>query len=218
MNQQYCYSKLRDAGILKCTVENARPPVNLTWIEKTSGGDTNITSNQTHVIKYGLSTSTAAMTYGKSVPPYFGVFVCKVQYNALILINPASFTIVELGQPNYNLAGVTVKKMKAGSSVLLQCNNGNMMYFVWKKAVSQSENQYDVIAHGYTTVGMKFSESPYEVDSNGLLEILRFTEEQEGLYVCYSGNGFREHAESYLITTGNLKIIFLQLRCVIFFS
>ncbi|XP_071853289.1 uncharacterized protein [Apostichopus japonicus] len=201
-SKQYCYKKINAGDELECAVHDARPPVHLTWVQRTMNHDSDVTFQRTYSTNVDLNTTTATMRLRSLLHFHFHLFVCRAKYNTLVLDSLESFIITELDEPSTDLSKATYKEIEKGDSIILQCSGDKMLFFIWKKTVPGTANV--VIAHGYVLAGTNFSIQPYSIDRYGSLTFLQFNESQEGVYACYTSDGNKETVTSYNLMTVSL--------------
>ncbi|XP_071852228.1 uncharacterized protein [Apostichopus japonicus] len=204
INKQYCYQQIEWNDTIECTVTDARPPLQLSWVKRTSGGDFDETFQLTYFPKGGLNTTIATLKFQTHSSVQFYFFVCKAESAISIIGNSDSFLIVEVNiTPMKEQENILYQEAKNGSVMTLPCDvQDDTIFIVWKKKINGT--RYDVKAYGYIKTGTFFPEKPYRLNHVGALVIPQINHSQENVYVCYVSNGIEEHVKSYNITIENV--------------
>ncbi|XP_071852226.1 uncharacterized protein [Apostichopus japonicus] len=204
VNKQHCYQQVGWNDTMECTVADVRPPVQLSWVKRTSDGDLDENFQLTYFPKGGLNTTTATLKFQKRASLHFYLFVCKAESAISILDYSDSFLLVEVYiTPMREQKNILLQEVINGSVITLPCDvQDDMIFFVWKKKINGT--RYDVIAYGFFKTGMSFQENPYRLNHDGALVIPQINNSQENLYVCYVSNGIEENVRSYNLTIENV--------------
>ncbi|PIK49743.1 hypothetical protein BSL78_13368 [Apostichopus japonicus] len=207
INQQYCYQQIEWNDTMECTVTDVRPPVQLSWVKRTSDGDLEENFQLTYFPKGGLNTTTATLKFQNRASLHFYLFVCTAESAISILDYSDSFLLVEVYiTPIREQENILLQEARNGSVITLPCDvQDDTIFIVWKKKIKGT--RYDVIAYYYNNTVMVSPESPYILNHDGALVIPQINQSQENVYVCYVSNGIEEHVKSY-----NVTIVFRKRR------
>ncbi|KAJ8048428.1 hypothetical protein HOLleu_00743 [Holothuria leucospilota] len=181
-----CLRKLQHVTVLSCRVEGARPAVNLTWVTRNIDGDVHLNS-KSYYIRDGVTTTTVAnITVDSKIVNVLALFICSAEFSYNIMRRTESQIIIE--NPTYNTADIqpTTVLFKMHANQTLSCEDDDSLIFVWKKKTSA--NMFETILLSTMENSTVLTEG-YSSMSNGVLTLRDIGVRDEGIYICFYGNG-----------------------------
>lgn len=183
-----CFSQEDQGSKITCSVEKAKPTIELEWTLRSEQSDINIGTQNKYTLQEGIANKSFSSINSDSFnSSLLSLLVCKSLYSSNIRMYNESSILIQYGKDNsYNYETVKVWKM-LGSSVILNCSNKTVKYLVWKK---YDENDFTNIAVGafiatYETV----TTSDFQLGKSGSISIKNTQIKHEGFYRCIFNDG-----------------------------
>ncbi|KAJ8041330.1 NLR family CARD domain-containing protein 4 [Holothuria leucospilota] len=198
---QFCLRSLHPSYEISCSVDNARPMLELYWFERTTSDDIKIFT-ETNVTSEGNRMYTSRIT----TKNYFSdevllkLLVCKVISSPSFLRQIESMVLVQRNDKTLPSYQPVTKYFERNSKLELYCTDTNNLFVVWRvkrRASFRYENLAYAILAKYNFTGT-FADK-YELGDTASLIIPQVQVEDEGFYDCISGDGTSEDITSYHI-------------------
>ncbi|PIK55419.1 hypothetical protein BSL78_07690 [Apostichopus japonicus] len=194
---RYCYHYAKDSSPFVCFVNKTRPLMQLSWNLRTSNDEHEVVFH-TKSIQDG-EVFTTLITVSESVVNYinFQLLVCKATPGEASLINEDALLLIELHSPKVNFSEAVVENHPINKTISLPCSIDESLFFVWKRRINGTH--FKLLAHG--SYGNTVCESnQYSLKSKNALLIPFPSDELEGIYVCFYGNGTDEEMSVYNVS------------------
>lgn len=194
---RYCYHYAKDSSPVVCFVNKTRPLTQLTWNLRTTNEDHEVVYHSEYIQEGELFTS--LITVNKSVVNFinFQLLVCKANSGEPSLINEDAIVLIEVHTPKVNFLEAVVEKYPTNQTINLPCSLDESSFFVWKRRIN--DTNFKLLAHG--SYGSTVCESnQYSLKSKNALSIPFLSDELEGIYVCFYGNGTDEEMSVYNVS------------------
>lgn len=185
--------------MLHCVVNDSKPAVNLTFVRRTAYEDHQLTSSLSHKDRKRLHTSAIAIDLPLQTA-MVTLYVCKAKPMNFMENDETAILVESIGFDQ--VAGVTPIQVfvEKGKSVHLSCSHGPTLYAVWEKQMTVKPAL--MIAYSITWKEDSVNETNerfYLADGNSLM-IPDVTVQDEGVYVCVTGDGILEEVKTFNIT------------------
>lgn len=211
-----CYQTSNMEYTATCSVQDSRPPANLTLLLKTPKGDSMISSNETVFSNSILYTSRIQATITFNETNRLLLLYCR----GGILPHSANEAMILIENNQSGLLPVHERlNVGVGSKVTLSCGKHNASYFVWRK-----KGQENAIAVGlgsvYGNITDIYSNEFQLTDHNNILVISSFERKHNGIYICVYGDGSTTGTRVFEITIddtarANPTLILLMLCTIV---
>lgn len=188
-HEDNCFTSLADTSVLDCSVTDARPAVNLTWVQRTAKGEVHVPCH-TSVHYNGRTYHTQARVTLKQsqFPTSFAVLVCKSHSSPPLMTQSESGVLLDINDHNISLNKPVQMYVSKGTTVSLPTVYAKSLYLVWKKRSTMHE--YSSLIATFRGKVLKLED--YETDARRSLLIPVVHLYHEGIYVCFYGDGVTE--------------------------
>lgn len=197
-NETTCYTLIRKASELRCSIWNARPAITLQWIARTNRGNKTVRCSLQTELHNSSHTSHCTIAESAHHSSLLSLLVCKANDEHGLLLEDEALVFVESDDEMHKLLTDEQSEVlvERGRQMELTCTEGKPYLIVWKK-ITQLQGTVEVLIYGaygvkHTAYGKMYNKE-YELNSSGSLVVRNTKVQNEGLYSCSFQNEVYEN-------------------------
>lgn len=195
-----CFKEVNSSFDLKCSVNSARPAVNVGFRKMTASGYESIFYNTSVKHQNALFTSFSTLLLTLNNTNFLELFACKAEGPPIMLENTEATVLVQSETVTELSIPVARKYIKLHSTLELGCSDKYVAFLVWKNSTC-FQGVFHNLAYGVFS-GEEFQYSyfnGFQVEENGILTISKLQIQHEGFYTCFFSDGVVDGVKSYEI-------------------
>ncbi|XP_071842736.1 uncharacterized protein [Apostichopus japonicus] len=198
--KQSCFIKLESGSQAHCSIERTKPMVELYWTKRTEHGDIYITSQETDLVHEGATSSSfATVTINDISSTLLSLLVCNANFSHGLLESNESQVLVEHEKVKESAVEPVNLWFEKGSTVHLNCSNGEMNYLLWKK-YDDNMNEDLAVAFSIGEEAVEVLSNDFELEMYGSLTIDQINVQREGVYACIYNGGLVDNVNMYNVS------------------
>ncbi|KAJ8048550.1 hypothetical protein HOLleu_00905 [Holothuria leucospilota] len=197
--EQFCFKVMKNFSELSCSVNNARPSVDLGWYMRTISTDYLLNFERNVTFENFLYTTFVKTMYNMNTYRNV-VYVCKSVSHPVLLKNEYSLVLIQNGLKKVEEIVPATIYAERSTSIDLPCTNQDALYLLWRKTGPNNHSE-DLIhtVSVYNSLFTKFYSHKYLLENQRSLRIKEVDITDEGLYTCTFGDGISESVVTFTL-------------------
>lgn len=183
---------------LICSVNYARPAVNVRWVERMHHGDENTTYQTSLRHENKLSTTISTLSVILNSTNILALFVCQVECPLAIFEHTDSKVLLQHEIKDTLLEPPVRIYTRIHTRLTLACSEKHIVIQVWKHSKSLN-SRFNTFAYGVFFDGEFEDQSlkDIELEETGILIIPEFQMQHEGFYRCLFSDGISDEVTTF---------------------
>lgn len=187
-NSGVCYLEWDKGRPIKCSVQDARPAIALSWLSRTTEGDIPLINETEYADQRVTSTGSVSITSSSISSPYLILLVCKADDKLNLLTQDESTVLLHEKDRETQHTETDVVSVERNTKVQLKCTDANYEFLVWERVSPEGVTISPVAFTTVVTEDEFIASEEYQL-LEGTLVIPEAQVHHQGSYRCTYGDG-----------------------------
>ncbi|XP_071851878.1 uncharacterized protein [Apostichopus japonicus] len=195
IDDEVCRATLDEDLKLSCSVTRTRPAVDLRWVHREGTTEQALQSTKYNFLNQFYYTSFANTTVS-STNKYAMILACVPDNDENLMVPDEAFILVENSRYEaLNHTKANVKWVQIHTELQLDCGKIEGDYLIWKRKTSATKTYESLLYRLHENEDI--TNTRFEIREETSLVLPRVTVDDEGTYLCVSGDGAKEIINLY---------------------